>query len=47
MMGRSMISRVVSAFPVLTVLVSRMGDSVVIVIDSVTAPTSSWISILS
>ena len=47
MMGRSMISRVVSAFPVLTVLVSRMGDSAVMVIDSLAAPTSNWISILS
>ena len=46
MMGRSMISRVVSAFPVLTVLVSSIGDSPLTVIDSLTAPTSNWMSIL-
>ena len=41
MTGRSMISRVVSALPVVTVLVSRMGDSALMVIDSFNAPTSS------
>ena len=44
--GKSIISRVVKALPVLTVLVSRIGDSAVIVIDSFTPPTSILTSIL-
>src|SRR4030095_1605501 len=44
--GRSIISRVAKALPLLTVLVSRIGGSAVMVIDSLTPPTSILILIL-
>ena len=43
--GRSMTSRFDSARPVLTLLVSSRGASVVTVTDSVALPSSSWKSI--